>query len=128
MVIDSGTVCIEDATISGGMQVAAEAGVIMSDSSVRGPVNVSGAAQVQVVDSDLRGPVTIQDVAGEVRISDSEIRGPVELTGGEHPEPAIISGNLIRGPLACQDNAAVPIDEGTVNDIKGPASGQCTDF
>lgn len=128
LVVDSGTVCLEDATINGGMQVTAEAAVIMSDSTVRGPVEVSGADQVQVVDSDLRGPVTIQDVAGGVRISDNEIRGPVELTGGEHPEPAVISGNLIRGPLACQDNAAVPIDGGTVNDINGPTTGQCADF
>ena len=74
------------------------------------------------------GRATIPAVAGHVCIPNSLTRGPVELTGGEHPEPAIISGNLIRGPLACQDNAAVPIDEGTVNDIKGPASGQCTDF
>lgn len=125
LVIDGGMVCIEQATVTGGIELGAEASMVLTDSSVRGPITATGAEQIQITGSDLRGPLRIEQAAADVRISENEIRGPVSVNHLTAPDPAVISGNLIRGPLQCHGSATDPVNEDAANTIHGRAAGQC---
>lgn len=124
LVIESGTTCIEDATLGGGIEVHSHASAVMSDSSLRGPLTATGAEQVQITGSDLRGPVRLEEVTDAIGINDNTIRGPLAVNDSTGAAP-VISDNTIRGPLQCQDNAAAPTDDGAANTIHGRAGGQC---
>lgn len=128
LVIDSGTVCIEEATVHGGIEVGPEASVVLTDSAVRGPIASAGAEQVQLTDSDLRGPVRIEGTTGGVQVDSNEIRGPLTVNDSTTQDAAVISDNLIRGPLQCVGNADEPVNGGVANAIDGRAGGQCLDL
>ncbi len=123
---ESGSVCIQDADLRGGVEIGTGAAVVITDSSVRGPVSVTGAEQVLIRDSQFRGPVSIDQATATVELRANEVRGPVTLTGAAGETAPVVSGNEIRGPLRCADNAVPPTDDGVANQISGPALGQCS--
>ncbi|HLS14426.1 MAG TPA: hypothetical protein VK095_07905, partial [Beutenbergiaceae bacterium] len=125
LVIDTGTVCIEDADVRGAVDVGAQASVVMTDSAVRGPVTATGAERVQISGNDLRGPVRLEGTATAVQVDANEIRGPLAVNDSPTQTAAVISDNLIRGPLQCTGNLIDPVNEEASNTIHGRAGGQC---
>jgi len=52
------------------------------------------------------------------------VAGGVTLTGNSGP-PEVVAANTIEGPLSCAANNPNPTDNGQLNTVHGPASGQC---
>lgn len=125
LTIDSGTTCIDDATITGGVQVQHGASAVMTETSTRGPVTTNGAEQIQISNSDLRGPLRLEATTGAVQVSENEVRGPITLSETTAVDAAVFSGNVIRGSLHCEGNTTEPVNEGITNVIHGRAGGQC---
>lgn len=132
LVVGQGVTCIDDASISGGVDVRDGAEVVITDSSVAGPVSVSGARSVAICGSRIAGAVTISGTVGLVQVGDvaqncagNAIAGGMSVTGGDVDR---LAGNTINGRLSCGGNASVPIDGGVQNVVTGPRTGQCADL
>jgi hypothetical protein len=122
----TGVTCLDGATVSGPVTVAAGGSLLAIGSSIVGPLSATGASAVHVYESTVDGPVSISGTSGSVAIVDAGIVGPVSLrnnaTGDVEP---IVARSTVDGPLACSGNTPAPINLGAPNDVTGPASGQC---
>jgi len=152
--IGAGVTCINGGTVAGPVTVSAGAAVILTGATIYGPLTATGAAQVAVCDSTIAGPVSVSGSSGSVRIGSAAdgspacggntILGPVNLTGnsggaelgantvaggvtltGNSGRPEVVAANTIEGPLSCAANNPNPTDNGQLNTVHGPASGQC---
>jgi hypothetical protein len=125
--IASGVTCLDGARVSGPVVVPKNASLLAIDSTISGPVAAAGADAVHVYDSTVRGPFGAIGATGSVALVDSTVNGPVLLVGNRtgDVEP-VVAGNTIKGPLACAANSPAPLDLGSPNDVRGPASGQCS--
>jgi DUF4097 and DUF4098 domain-containing protein YvlB len=125
--IASGVTCLDGATVSGPISVPRGASLLALDATISGPVSAASAEAVHLYETTVRGPVSVSGTTGSVALVDSSINGPVSLAGNRtgDVEP-VVSGNTIRGPLACSGNAPAPLDLGEPNSVSGPAAGQCS--
>ncbi|MDX3192453.1 GH92 family glycosyl hydrolase [Streptomyces sp. MN03-5084-2B] len=121
--ITSGTVCLQDATISGPVTVSGGASLIVRGGQVKGPLAATGAAQVVLNRTKVGGPVAITGATGQVSIELTDIGGPVALTGNHGP---VLTSSTVGGPLACAVNTPAPTDHDLPNVVRGPVAGQCT--
>lgn len=93
--------CLDGATVTGPVTVTGGGGLRVTDSVVHGPVRVTGTEHVSVCDTDLTGPLSITDATETV------------ILGGVACAP-----NVLRGPVAVQDSAALVRIVG--NEVWGP--------
>lgn len=147
--VGTGVTCINRAQLYGPVTLAAGSTVRMTDSTLHGPLTATAAAGLRICGSQLDGPISVADATGTVVIgasvscSANTIHGPISLSGNgagaglggntiAGPVSIIattgvseVSGNDIRGPLACSANHPPPTDNGRLNTVSGPATGQC---
>lgn len=102
--VNSGTVCVLDATVDGPLTVSYGASLVLSRSTIEGPIRADGAGTVSLVENAVTGPVQIVGSAGEVELLRNEVAGPLACSGNEH----------------------APVGAG--NSVSGPSSGQCRGF
>ncbi|MGW5748409.1 GH92 family glycosyl hydrolase [Amycolatopsis sp. NPDC003861] len=121
--VSSGTVCLENATVSGPVTVSGGASLIVRGGQVKGPLAATGAAQVVLNRTKVAGPVAITGATGTVSIELTDIGGPVALTGNHGP---VLTSSTVGGPLACAVNNPAPTDHDLPNVVRGPVAGQCT--
>ena len=120
--VTSGTVCLQDATVSGPVTVGAGASLVVRGGEIKGPLAATGAAQVVLNRTKVDGPVAITGASGQVSIELTQVGGPVALTANHGP---VLTSSTIGGPLACALNSPVPTDYDLPNTVRGPAAGQC---
>jgi hypothetical protein len=60
----------------------------------------------------------------EAGCAPNTVSGPVTISGTQGL--SVLAGNSIRGPLSCTGNDPAPVNRGRPNEIRGPASGQCS--
>jgi hypothetical protein len=120
--VTSGTVCLQDATVSGPVTVSGGASLIVRGGSVNGPLAATGAGQVVLNRTKVGGPVAITGVTGTVSIELTQVGGPVALTGNHGP---VLTSSTVGGPLACVLNSPAPTVYDLPNTVRGPAAGQC---
>ncbi len=149
LTVSAGVTCVDGATISGPVTVAAGAGLYASGSEFRGPVTASGADNLllcgttvsgpvnvtggtrvwlgnhngECAPATVRGPVKVSGAVGQVTIDGATIAGPLVVQN--NTGSTIVSGNHISGPLSCTGNSPAPTNEGQPNSTSGPKSGQC---
>ncbi|MEC3976845.1 GH92 family glycosyl hydrolase [Amycolatopsis sp. H20-H5] len=121
--VSSGTVCLDNATVTGPVAVSPGASLIATGGSIGGPLAAAGAAQIVLNRTKVGGPVTITGTTGSVSIELADIGGPVALTGNHGP---VLTSSKIGGPLACAGNSPAPSNYGLANTVRGPTAGQCT--
>ncbi|WP_329047271.1 GH92 family glycosyl hydrolase [Amycolatopsis sp. NBC_01488] len=120
--VTSGTVCLQDATVSGPVTVGAGASLVVRGGEIKGPLAATGAAQVVLNRTKVDAPVAITGASGQVSIELTQVGGPVALTANHGP---VLTSSTIGGPLACALNSPVPTDYDLPNTVRGPAAGQC---
>lgn len=130
LVVNDGLTCIAERTqINGPVVVRSGASLHASGGTVDGPISTSGAEVLQLQDTTINGPVSVRDATTQVVLSGNEIAGPVWVSDNDTgDDPVVMSGNAIRGLLACFGNQPPPTDNGVPNRVTGPVSGQCTDL
>jgi hexosaminidase len=149
LTVSAGVTCVDGATISGSVTVAAGAGLYASGSEIGGSVTASGAGNVLLCGTTVSGPVS---VTGGTRVwlgnhngecAPATVGGPVKVSGSvgqvtidgttiagplvvqNNTGSTIVSGNHISGPLSCTGNSPAPTNAGQPNSASGPKSGQC---
>ncbi|ATY16472.1 alpha-mannosidase [Amycolatopsis sp. AA4] len=122
LTVSSGVVCLNGATVSGPVNVARGASLIVRGGQITGPVAADGAAQVVLNRTKVSGPVSITGSTGPVSIELTDISGPVNLNGNQGP---LITSSTVGGPLACTGNSPAPTDHDLANTVRGPSAGQC---
>jgi hexosaminidase len=146
LTIGPGVTCLNQATISGALEIKAGAAVSIQASMLVGPLYARGPARLALCGSKVSGPASVTGAAGPVMLggatscSADTITGLVTLTrdsGGVTLEGATISGpahvagnrgrvtvsgNTIGGPAIVADNTGGTLVTG--NTVGGPLS--CT--
>ncbi|WP_329104611.1 ExeM/NucH family extracellular endonuclease [Micromonospora sp. NBC_01699] len=145
LTVTAGLTCLDGATISGPVTVAAGASLISTNSTISGPVTanrpvlftltgttisgpvtVTGATGAVLIEKGrISGPVTATNNTGGVRLDMLTIAGPVTVTGNSGSQPVLVAANAVNGPLSCSGNTPAPGNDGRPNNVRGPASGQC---
>ncbi|UWP82507.1 ExeM/NucH family extracellular endonuclease [Dactylosporangium fulvum] len=144
LTVSSGIACLDNATVSGPMAVAAGASLVATGGTISGPVTANGPALFILSGTTVSGPVTVNGATGPVLIEKAKISGPVTVTGnqgvrldgatvsgpltvnGNTGGPSVVvAGNTVSGLLSCSGNSPEPADEGRPNTVRGPAAGQC---
>lgn len=120
-----GTTCVNNATITGAVTVAADAGIIITDSHVTGYVRTTGASVVTITDSTVRGLVTITGTTSAITVANNAITGPTTLSDNSTAQPALVAANTITGVLTCTGNEPPPTNNGDPNSATATRD-QCT--
>jgi glucosylceramidase len=130
LAVDSGVTCLaEGARIDGPVTVSAGASLVATGATISGLVSATGAATVRLVGSTMTAPVSVSGTTDRVLIAGSRLTGPVSVSGAATGfAPVLMSGNTVRGTLACEGNSPAPTNEGIPNTVTGPATGQCRDL
>jgi hypothetical protein len=121
----SGTVCIRNARISGGITISGGIALDIEDSTITGAISVNGgsavricgnhSAKMSIAGSD--GFVLVGDT-GDDRCPVNTIDGGLSLTSNSHGVEAI--GNHVSGPIVLVGNSgAGPFPEDTAPDVSG---------
>jgi hypothetical protein len=125
--VASGVTCLDDAQVRGAIIVPRGASLLSIDSSITGGVAATSSDAVHLYDTTVQGAVAIAGVTGSVAMVDSSVSGAVLVAGNRTGDiETVISGNTVRGLLACADNRPAPLDLGSPNDVRGLALGQCS--
>ncbi|UOQ87721.1 M64 family metallopeptidase [Agromyces endophyticus] len=138
VVVKTGVTCITDATVRGGITVAAGASIVVTDSTVNGGLRATDAATVQMFGSTVRGASTVSGTTTDITIAGTAFTGDVVFTGntqvsandrfsrlaGEYGP--VFVGNTVTGDLACSANSAALSDFGAANTVGGAKSGDCS--
>jgi len=133
--VATGVTCLDAATVSGTVTVAAGASLLVKKgTTVGGALNATGAQAVQIFGATVNGAAKIAKSTRDVTIAGSTFRGGLALTGNTQVTAnerytrlvgaygPILSGSTVYG-LACADNSANVSDFGAPNTFKGSQSG-----
>lgn len=130
--VGSGVTCLDGATVTGPVTIAAGASLVADGARITGPVNAQGADTLVLCDTRVTGPVSV-DGASSVTLGNpvldcgpNTVTGPVTVAGTAGWN--VIAGNSITGPLSCSGNVPSPVNNGSVNTVTGPKKGQCVDI
>jgi hypothetical protein len=138
--VATGTTCLDNATVSGNVTVAAGASLKAKGGRVNGTLTATGAAAVQLFGTTVNGATSIRDSASDVTIAGSTFNGGLTLTGNTQVTAnerysrlagaygPILSGSTVRGKVECFNNSADVSDFGAentfvVSSYSGCASG-----
>ena len=132
--VASGVTCLDNATVSGNVTVAAGASVVVKKGTIGGTLNANGAEAVQLFGSTVTGAAQVRNTTRDVTIAGSTFRGGLALTGNTQVSAnerysrlagaygPILAGSTIYG-LSCADNSAEVSDFGAPNSLRGSQSG-----
>ncbi|CAM3998790.1 M64 family metallopeptidase [Nocardiopsis rhodophaea] len=143
--VNDGTVCLDGATVVGGVTVEPGASVIAQGTTVTDGLTADGATTVRIADTKVTGAVHIMGTTAETSLLGSDLIGPVLLRGNaQTPSPdwtaswptkvagerygVIVAGNRLRRGIDCTGNTPSVTDFGAPNSVTGPATGQCGDL
>ncbi|MFD0199939.1 MULTISPECIES: GH92 family glycosyl hydrolase [Saccharothrix] len=121
--VESGVTCVDGASVTGPVTVAAGASLYVFGGTVDGPVRATGAAAVVLVETSVGGPVDISGTSGELSLERVTAGGPVRLV--DNKGGTLVAGNTVAGPLSCTGSSPEPVNNGWVNSADGPKTGQC---
>ncbi len=143
LVLRSGTMCLRDAQVTGGVHVGQEASLVavgstvsgavtatepgsvwLSGTAVDGSVHVSGSSgPVRVDRTMIAGALNIADARAAVSVRDSDIRGPTSLRGNS--DRVTVAGNTYSAAVSCAGNLLQPTHDKQPDEVRESASGQC---
>ncbi|RKQ87099.1 IgA peptidase M64 [Solirubrobacter pauli] len=130
----TGVTCVDGATVSGAVTVAAGASVLVKNSTV-GSLSATGAEAVQVLGSTVNGAAKVEGSTKDVTIAGSTFNGGLTLTGNTQVTAnerysrlagaygPILAGSTVKGALVCAGNSADVKDFGAANRLGSSYSG-----
>jgi hypothetical protein len=147
LVRGGGEVIVEGSTVNGGLRsTEGAAGVRICDSRINGTTVIQNGEGKILIGADiedgstecpgniLHGGVTISGNRGVIELEDDWITGGLALIGNEgvafegSSAGAEVETSRISGPLVCQSNSPMPVNDGLPNEVTGPELGQCAGF
>ena len=122
--VESGTMCLDGATVTGDVTVAAGATLVSTNAKITGTVTTTGAASIELVATTIDGALTVTGTTGRVTLFGATVGQDATISGTTSPLAPLVIGNTIRGALNCADNVSAPVNASSKNTAKS-ASGQC---
>lgn len=124
-----GETYLGSARVEGRLRTGDDTYTDLSDTVVLGSFTVTTAARgVNLCGSEIDGPAVIGEAGGPVTIGGEcgyvVFGDTLTVRGGEGA--TILTGNTVRGRLACRGNTFAPT--GAANRLRGGADGQCADI
>jgi len=123
--VRSGVTCLESATVTGSVTVAAGASLSALNSVVRGPLIATGAATLELAGTGVGGAVLIEGATDRLVVFGSTFEQDVTLASNRTATPPILAGNRLAAGLHCDGNTASLERTGAPNRVAGQATGQC---
>ncbi|MBE2315656.1 peptidase M64 [Solirubrobacter sp. CPCC 204708] len=130
-----GVTCVDGATVSGTVTVAAGASLLLKNTTVGGTLDANGAEAVQVIGSTVTGATKIANSTKDVTLAGSAFKGGLSLTGNTQVTAnerysrlagaygPVVAGNTVNGTFECANNSAAVKDFGAANRITGASNG-----
>jgi hypothetical protein len=125
----TGVTCLNGATINGPISVRPGGSLLSLNSTINGPLVALTSQAVHLYGTTVRGPVNLIGLTGSTAVVGSSISGPLMFSSNQTAgvEP-ILAGSTVYGPLFCAGNTPAPINLGSANTVRGPATGQCANL
>jgi hypothetical protein len=132
--VAGGVTCLSGATVSGAVNVAPGASVLIKNSTV-GSLTANGAEAVQVFGSTVNGAANVQNTSKDVTLAGNRFNGGLTLNGNTQATAderysrlagaygPVVAGNTIKGALTCLSNSAEVKDFGAANTLGSSYSG-----
>ena len=121
--VERGITCLDGATVTGSVTVAAGAALVATNAKIGGSVTTTGAASIELVATTIDGALSVTGTTGRVTLFGATVRD-VTISGTTSPLAPLVIGNTIKGALNCAGNASAPVNGGSKNTSKS-ATGQC---
>jgi hypothetical protein len=121
--VTDGIVCLDRATVTGGITVREGASLVAENSRITGGLTTSDAYIVSLDNVRVFGSTRLTGTTGWVTVSGSRLHGAVRVnwsTGSVAPD---LSHTSVRGSLSCFGNTIEPVLTGTR--VSGRSFGQC---
>lgn len=121
----TGVTCLNGATISGPVTVAAGATLVATNSTITGALTATNAATIELVNTSLGGALTLTGTTERITIFGATVSAEASINNSTAATAPLITGSTLRGGLACTGNAVAPTSGGTQNTVTRGATGQC---
>ena len=121
--VTDGIVCLDGATVTGGITVGEGASLVAENARIRGGLTSSDAYIVSLSNVTVSGETTLTGTTGWVTVTGSKLRGGVTVDGSTGPIAPDLTYTSVRGDLSCADNEGEPLLTGTT--VTGDSLGQC---
>ena len=121
--VESGIMCLDGATVTGSVTVAAGAALVATNAKIAGSVTTTRAASIELVATTIDGALDVTGTTGRVTLF-GVTASHATISGTTSPLAPLIIGNTIKGTLNCAGNASAPINAGSKN-TSTSATGQC---
>ena len=124
LAVTTGTTCLDAATVTGPVTVSAGASLVAVSSTIAA-LTTTGAETIELVNTTVKGATRITGTTGALTLFGSTLGADATISGNKTAKPILLAGNIVSGALACTGNSAPPVNGGTPNSLKKPATGQC---
>lgn len=124
--VDSGVTCLENATITGDVIVAAGASLVATRGSILGSLTTTGASTIELVGTTVSGKMLVTGTTGRVTLFGATAGQDAVFPDNATATAPLIIGSTFRGTLACTGNSTPPSNGGSKNTVTRGASGQCS--
>jgi hypothetical protein len=98
--IDAGTVCLDGATVSGGVQVDPGASLIALKTRVDGPLTASAAAVIELIDTSV-DRLSVDGTTESLMLFGTTVAGETAILRNATPRPGLIAASTFRGAVSC---------------------------
>lgn len=129
LTVRSGLTCLAAGSEVGGAVTVRGGGLFADDVTIDGPLSGNRAQGVEITDSTVGGALTLMAGTERITVDGNQVSGPTTLQRNTTGEvPILVADNVIDGPLTCRSNTPPPTNDGRLNEVQGPRSGQCSDL
>jgi hypothetical protein len=115
LTVDAGVTCLDGATVTGTVNVAAGATLVATNAKITGGVVAAGAASIELVATTVDGALNVTGTTGRVTIFGTTVGQDATIAGTMSPHAPLVIGNTIKGALGCTGNATAPATAGSKN-------------
>lgn len=123
--VDSGVTCLDNATITGDITVAAGASLIATHANISGSIVSTGAATIELISSSVGGTLSVTGTTDRLTLFGITAALDATISDSKTPKAPLVIGNTFKTTLACTGNAVAPLNGGTRNVVTRGATGQC---
>ena len=123
--VDTGVTCLDGATITGDVTVAAGASLVATHATISGSLTATGAATIELVSTSVAGKLAVTGTTDRLTVFGATAGQDATFSDNATAKAPLVIGSIFRGALACTGNSTAPSNGGSKNIVTRGATGQC---
>lgn len=123
--VDSGVTCLDNATVTGNVSVAAGATLVATNSRISGSLTATNAETIELVSTSIGGALRMDGTTGRVTIFGATVGQSAVISNSTTKTTPLIIGSAFRATLECSGNSNAPSNGGSRNAVTRGSTGQC---